>query len=179
MTPLALYLAGAMQFWCPIGDHAFRERAAITEARYADIASTIADVASDLGEAPLFEGGDGRERTALLLASIASYESGCFRTDVQFCAPTGSGDGGHAWGIYQSHLSRARVCWSLRSATLVALEQVRKSVAACSREPWRYKLSLYASGSCASGHREARNRYERASIYWGEHPLDTGRASTS
>lgn len=179
MTPLAMYLTSAMTFWCPVGDHAFREGAAITEARYADIASTIADVATDHEQAPVFEGADGRERTAILLASIASFESGCFRDDVHFCARTGSGDGGHAWGIYQSHLSRARVCWSLRSATVVALEQVRESFAACSSEPWRYRLSLYASGSCAAGHREAENRSKRAAMWWTEHPLPSAVAASS
>lgn len=179
MTPLALYLVSAMSFWCPREDHLFREASAITEARYDDIASTIADVATDREQAPVFEGPDGRERTAILLASIAGFESGCFRDDVHFCARTGSGDGGHAWGLYQSHLSRARVCWSLRSATVVALEQVRESFAACSNERPAWRLSVYASGSCAAGHREAENRYKRAATWWRGHPLASAVAASS
>ncbi len=168
MTPLALYLSAALHAWCPANQHLFVEAAAITEARYADIADTIATIALDPAEGPLFAGGDGRARTALLLASIASFESGCFRGDIQFCAA--SGDSGRAWGLYQSHAGRTRVCWSLQAATVVALRQVRESFVACEQlEPDRW-LNEYASGTCSRGTRESRNRWNRARDWMRVHP---------
>jgi hypothetical protein len=153
-----------MLSWAPLTEHAFVEARAVTEARYAAIADDIASVA--LAEPPLFAGDDGRARTAVLLAAIASVESGGFRGDVAFCRRPG--DRGHAWGLYQSHTARERVCSSVREATRVALEQVRESINACLPLD-APALAAYASGSCRKGHSAARSRWDRAAAWMRAH----------
>ena len=78
---LTTYLLTAMLAWVPAKAHQARETADATQARYASIASDVAIVASDPAEPPLFQGSDGRVRTALLLLSVAYWES-AFRPDV-------------------------------------------------------------------------------------------------
>jgi hypothetical protein len=169
MTPLALYVSASMHAWCPVADHLYVEAAPITEARFADIAQTIADVADDPIETPAFIGADGRLRTAVLLAAIASYESGCFRAAVQFCQV--GGDNSRAWGLYQSHAGRARVCWSQHDAAVIALQQVRDSFHDCAGNTAAERLASYCSYDCEHGRAAARKRYGRAADWIAAHPF--------
>jgi hypothetical protein len=172
MTTLATYLFAAMTAWSPLSQHHYVEGEAVTVARYQDIASSIAAVSLDPAEQPLFAGSDGRARTAVLLAAIASFESGGFRSDVAWCSPSGLGDHGHAAGLWQSHRSKARACWSLQSAAHLALEQIRESFVACEREDPAVWLAAYASGSCSRGWVQARNRWDRAASWMKVHPWE-------
>ena len=169
MSPLATYLVAAMHAWAPVEQHSYIEGAAVTEARYAAIASDVADVALDPHEAPLFAGDDGRARTAVLLLAVASLESGGFRSDVVWCHA--SGDHGRAWGPWQSHRSRARACSSVQEAARVALEQMRESFVACERNEPAVWLAAYTSGSCSRGWLQARHRWERAAGWMAAHPF--------
>jgi hypothetical protein len=100
---LTTYLLTAMLAWVPAKAHQARETADATQARYASIASDVAIVASDPAEPPLFQGSDGRVRTALLLLSVAYWES-AFRPDVDGgrCKPPEC-DNGHAFTLWQLH----------------------------------------------------------------------------
>ena len=154
------YLLIAMHACAPVAQHAYVEDPVITETRYLAIATDVASVALDPDEAPLFDGEDGRLRTAVLILSVASSESGGFRGDVAFCRR--AGDGGRAWGLYQSHRSTERVCSSVREATRVALSDLRGSMAMCKHEAEDVRLAAYASGSCTRGWFAARQRWTRA-----------------
>lgn len=103
-APLASYLDAAMTAWVPPAAQPEGEDAA--KARYAAIAQDVAAVVSDPDEPPLFEGDNDRHRTALLLLSIASYESSFFaRVDEGRCLPREC-DAGHAFGLFQVQPAR-------------------------------------------------------------------------
>ncbi len=167
MNELATYLMTAMISWSPLSNHAYHEAKSITEARYAQIASEVADASFE--EEPLFAGPDGRAKTAEYMLSIASYESGGFREDVQFC--TLAGDGNKAFGLFQSHGNKDAICYSLRAAYHVALEQARESLRACRALPLYEQLSGYTAGDCVHGRHASKIRSGRAFRYWAEHPF--------
>jgi hypothetical protein len=157
-----------MSAWSPMSEHLYLETAAITEARYQAIAADIATAAEDPAEAPFFAGDDGRVRTAVLLAAVASFESGGFVAAVVDCRKPG--DHGGAWGLYQSHRDRRMACAGVESASHLALAQFRESVRACQQLPPALWLSAYASGRCSSGHDASRQRWARASAWMLAHP---------
>ena len=91
MDGLVSYLVSAMLSWVPL----YAQTAESKEealARYESIAQDVAAVAYDDQESPLFSGPNGRAQTALLMLSIASYESS-YRKTVD--DGTGLGDHGH------------------------------------------------------------------------------------
>ena len=71
---LVRYVLAAMLSWVPPAAHVASEAPQRALERYRVIAEDIVAVALDEGEKPLFGGADGRARTAVLLASIASWE---------------------------------------------------------------------------------------------------------
>lgn len=106
MTPLAIYLAGVLATIAP-SMHADRRES---------IADDIATVA--LSEDRAFDDDANGQKTALLLTSIAHYETGrswaswidngkCndekWRTDHPQWIKGGDCDGGHAYGMWQVH----------------------------------------------------------------------------
>jgi len=163
---LASYVLAAMLSWSPLADHLYQEPAAVASARYQSIAQDIADVAES--EEPLFAGSDGRARTAVLLAAVASLESGNFDVKVQSC--TRAGDHGRALGLWQTHTSWAESCTTVRQAAQVALARMRASFVSCEREDPAVWLSEYASGRCDHGHTAARTRWRRAADWLRSHP---------
>lgn len=70
---IAAYLLPAMFTWVPVSNHTYYEKEDVTVARYESIAADIAEVS--LVEKPLYAGDLGQVKTALMLASIASFES--------------------------------------------------------------------------------------------------------
>ncbi len=100
---LTSYLLAAMTTWMPVHEHARHEASDVTEARYDAIAQDVAQVALDPDEQPLFEGEDGRVKTALLLLAVAYHESG-FRgsIDAGLCKPYEC-DHGRAFSMWQLH----------------------------------------------------------------------------
>src|SRR5262249_4293140 len=97
IATLSAYILSAMIAWMPLKVH-HREAEDEARARYQAIAQDIAAVALDENEPPLFAGEDGRTQTALLVASIASFESH-FRADVD--AGKARGDNGISWCVMQ------------------------------------------------------------------------------
>ena len=170
---LAAYLLTAMISWMPTKVH-HREGEAVALARYESIATDIAKVALDENEIPLFAGEDGRTQTALLVASIASYESH-FRADVD--EGRARGDKGISWCIMQIQVhGKTLEGWSGkdliddRAKCLAAgLHLVRESFTMCKSMALRHKLSGYTSGRC-SDDPASEARIGRAVKWMKEHP---------
>lgn len=116
MDALATYILGAMLAWVPAEKQFVRENGKLVPedktqvmARYNSIAEDISFIAQDVDELPLFAGATGREKTALLLASVSSYEGGYQKVvDDGECndpsyQPDGRGtcDNRSSWTIYQ------------------------------------------------------------------------------
>ncbi len=116
---------------------------------YLETAIAIADVVE--ASPPLFDGADGRIKTAALLVSVAWFESR-FRVDAV-------GDHGSAHGLYQQH-DRGDLT-DPHNATRVAIEQLRISLRACRSHPLDDRLAFYASGGADGCEREAGQRASR------------------
>jgi hypothetical protein len=169
---LAAWLVSAMLAWSPPITKTPQETA-----RYESIAKDFATVAMDPSEKPAFEGEDGRAKTALLMASIASFESG-YRADVD----TGRtrGDHGASWCLMQIQVvGKTREGYTGEDLTKdrtkcfrVALRIIRDSFAMCKEKSIEDRLAGYTSGTCKDNEPLARNRFGRARAYWKEHPLD-------
>lgn len=103
LKALTTYLFTAMLAWMPLRNQANRETEEAASARYESIASDIATVATDPSEPPLFGGDDGRVKSALVVLSVAFWESG-FRADVDGgrCKPNEC-DHGLAYSLWQLH----------------------------------------------------------------------------
>jgi hypothetical protein len=104
LTTIVAYLVSAMLAWAPTSNHAMYDaNQQVTRDRYNSIATDIAAVAMDPAEPPLFEGENGRVETALVLLSVAFWESGfAARVDDGHCRP-GECDGGLAVSLWQIH----------------------------------------------------------------------------
>jgi hypothetical protein len=156
MTLVALVLS-AMLTWVPLSEHRYYERPETTYARYTALAGDIAMVIEqDRGE-PI----QSREFEALLLASIAGYES-FYRKDVIECR---KGLGG-AWSAFQiaggGIRAKRNVCSSRREAARVALRMVRESFQECQRLAFVDRLSFYTDGRCEPRWWRSRSRVGRA-----------------
>lgn len=101
MNALVTYLIATMISWAPLTPARLHgETPEHARARYAAHAQAIASVALDAQEPPL---SGGRARTAVVLASIAFWESGFDElVDEGHCTPH-TCDNGLAWSVYQIH----------------------------------------------------------------------------
>ena len=113
MQSLIQYIFAAMIAWTPLQSlTSYGETVDQVRARYLAIASDIATGAMSPDEPPLFSGPSGRARTALLLASIGSFEGGWQRfveegdcnKDGFHADRRGNCDGGHAFTSWQIHV---------------------------------------------------------------------------
>lgn len=166
---LANYIFAAMIFWVPVSDHSYYEKPEITIARYHDIATSIAESALDSEQDPLFTEEDGRIKTALLLASVASSE-GFFREDIDSCKK--GGDNGLAWGLWQTHASKKLVCSSRKEAIGIALKMMRQSFVSCKNLSVLDRMSVYTDGQCHSNWKRSRFKMSRAINYLNTHKLE-------
>lgn len=111
---LAQYILSAMISWTPVRSlTAYGETEDQVRARFEAIATDIATVFTDSNEAPIFSGATGRPRSALLLASIGSFEGGWQRfVEEGDCNKPGykadgrgGCDGGFAFTSWQIHIA--------------------------------------------------------------------------
>jgi hypothetical protein len=175
MLTLVKYLLSAMMAWVPLESHAPLESVDAAAARYEDVARDIAEVTMAGHVEPLFDGADGRARTALLLASIASHES---RFDRRVDDGSLRGDHGVAWGLFQVHcygkMAEGWTCHELvrerQKGVRVALRMARQSFAACRGLELGDRLSVYTTGKCYRGQYESRARVNRAMAWMITHP---------
>jgi hypothetical protein len=170
MNALVSYIFAAMIYWVPMTDHAYYEKPEVTQARYTEIATTIAEVALDPNTVPLFEGDDGRVKTALLLASVASSE-GFFRKDVDSCKV--GGDNGLAWGLWQTHANKKKVCSDRKVAATIALDMMRNSLQSCKSFNLMDRMSVYTDGSCHANWQRSRFKMGRAITWYSKHKPET------
>jgi hypothetical protein len=103
LKALTTYLLTAMLSWMPTKNHQARETQDAAKTRYESIAADVAAVTLDPSEPALFQGSDGRVKTALVVLSVAFWES-AFRVDVDSgqCKPPEC-DNGHAFTLWQLH----------------------------------------------------------------------------
>lgn len=159
---LTNYILAAMISWVPLNQHNHLEEEEVTSQRYHDIAETIAEVSLDPTLEPLFEGEDGRVKTALLLASVASSESN-FQNDVDTCHR--GGDLGLAWGLWQTHAPKILVCSDRKVAVKIALEMMRYSFQHCHHLALDDRMSIYTDGKCHKNWRRSKFKVNRAISY--------------
>jgi len=170
MQTLVNYILTAMVSWVPVTDHSYYEKPETTMERYTDIANTIVDVAMDPENKPLFEGEDGRVKTALLIASVASSE-GFFREDVDSCKI--GGDNGKAWGLWQTHAPKKKVCASRKNAATIALGMMANSFAVCKAYPIMDRMSVYTDGRCQKNWKRSRYKMERAMSWYANNKFES------
>jgi hypothetical protein len=192
ITALTQYLLAAMLSWMPVKNQSFREPEDAALARYESIAWDVASVVCDGNEPPLFAGDDTRAKTALVVLSVAFWESG-FRVDIDtgHCAPHEC-DHGLAFSLWQLHpedgfifdgdvytFSRNRSSqWRQEHASEIydgpSLIQDRKLAARVALHILRYSvrnaksLGIY-TGEGGNGPK-ARQRYNHAVNYLRDHP---------
>ncbi len=171
MTPLAKYLLLFFQSAVPVTDHSFYEKVEVTQARYESIADTVAAAAT---EKPLFKDDWSGVKTALLLGSIATYESS-LRADIDTCAKGGDIDKAgvtHAWTLWQVHAPKEKACVSRLEGARIAREMVRNSFKVCSLFDTQDRLSVYTDGVCKNKWNRSRSRMFRASNWLAKHPFE-------
>ena len=174
VAALATYLVVAMTAWVPPAQHVEGRDKALE--RYESIAKDIATVAMDEANDPLFAGGDGRQKTALLMASIASFES-YYRADVD--SGKARGDNGKSWCLMQIQVGTGKTAegWSgeeliaSRNKCLTAgLNKLRVSMAFCRALPLRFRLAGYTHGKCIEDPK-SETRMGRATRWLSDHPF--------
>lgn len=185
MQSLVTYLVTAMLSWVPLYAHAPRESASDARERYQSIARDVAAVAMDGGEQPLFGGAKGRTETALLMLSVASFESS-FKKSVD--DGIGLGDHGRSYCLMQIRVGSGttREGWSgpelvedRQRCFRAALHILRGSFAICQKLPLDDRLSAYATGRCLPNVEVSRSRVGRAHAFWESHPPPPGQPSES
>lgn len=165
VAALSIWILGLMTYLQPV---------APWEATYKDTADAIARVVAV--EEPLFEGPDGRERTAVLMVSVAFFESNFKPGALGDCGhegPCKKGEVGKSHGRFQVQ-GHGELLDPLDDAR-AALIEMRASMRACRAHPVEDRLAFYASGNAdgcenAGGQRASRNRMKRAMWLYKRNP---------
>ena len=168
---VATWLVSAMVAWVPLQRDADR-------ARYDSMAKDIVAVAFDETEEPVFAGDLGRAKTALLTASIASFESG-YRADVDDGRITG--DHGSSFCIMQVRVvgaSKTGEGWTgadlikdRQKCLRAALHRIRISFNWCKDHSVDDRLAGYTVGTCRDNEHLSRDRVQRAKAFFGRAPF--------
>lgn len=173
MQALVSYLVAAMSAWVP--PYAQPEPKDDTLARYEAIARDAITVAFDEAETPLFPGQDGRAQTALLMLSVASFESG-YRHTVD----TGIrlGDNGRSYCLMQIRVGHGITTEGWSGEDLVndrtkcfhaGLRIIRGSFNACRKLAFEDRMSAYTSGRCLPNEEKSHVRVGRSLAWWDTH----------
>jgi hypothetical protein len=166
-----------MVAWVPPFAHRHRETKEDVLTRYESIANDLATVVQDDTEPSLFEGSRGRMQTALLLLSVASYESS-FSRHVDFGEPGGVGDHGHSYCLMQIRVGAGKTREGWTGSDLVhdrklcfraGLHILRASMNVCRDLPLGDRLSAYAAGRCERDLPTSQLRVRRALDWWDAH----------
>jgi len=186
MDTIVMWLVSAMLAWSPVDRVHYineaKETAADATSRYNDIAKALVEVTYDPKRDPIFHSrkGKARAKTAMLLLSIAYYESG-FRRDVDLgLGKMARGDFGNSHCMMQLNLGKDRQSttilekligqrWSANDVVqdrtkcfTAGYELVAKSFNVCKHLPFKERLAVYASGNCDEGRGESIVRVGRA-----------------
>lgn len=147
---------------------------------YPETAEGIAYVVTSPAEKPLFEGPDGRARTATLLVALARFES-TFQ-------PGAKGDCGHPGLCKEGETAKSHGLFQVqgygdltdpKDATRAAMTELRASMRGCAAHPLDDRLAFYASGGAHGcdnhgGILASRHRMFLAKKLFREHPLQLG-----
>jgi hypothetical protein len=175
MESLVTYLLAAMFAWVPAYVHPHPESSADVRARYEAIARDLSSVVLDESEAPLFDGPNARAKTAMLMLSVASFES-AFRKAVDDGVQRG--DGGRSYCLMQMRVGTGvtREGWSgpqliqdRRRCFRAALHMLRSSFMMCHSYPVEDRIAVYATGHCMLDAPISRSRVQRALRWWDAH----------
>jgi len=179
MQTIAVWLVAAMNLWVPLSDVKFQgESKENAMVRRDVIASDALRVAMDAKEEPLFQGERGREKTALFMLAIASYESGYHhKVDSGHIR----GDGGISWCMMQILLppgARTQEGWTGQELIAdrtkcfrAALHALHASKRLCKWAQPADVFSAYAAGRCVVNLWAARSRYFRAVDWLKKNPV--------
>ena len=169
ITYLANFFFAALTTWCPIKIHEFTHvPQALTEARYHSIANDLAEVVLDPDEKPIFAGEDGRVRTGLLIAAIASFESGGFASKIDkdiYGDKIGSGDGGSAHCLMQVHPPYSNSIIDRKTCFRAGLKALHDTYDHC------HSMNNYVSNNCQDSRGLAKVYMKRATSYYAAHPF--------
>jgi len=136
--------------------------------RLASISNDIVDIVFDGEEQPLFSGPRGREKSAVLVATFASHESGFFSRGVDL--GTSRGDGGSSWCIMQLHIGKGRTAEGWTGPDLIADRKkcvrsgyhiMRSAIKMCGG-PEEDRMAAYISGRCDVAVAQSQDRYRHA-----------------
>lgn len=170
MSPLAQYVFVFFTATVPPIDHSYYEKLETTTARYESIAETIATVSL---ERPLFTDDADGIKTAMILGSIATFES-FLRADIDSCKKGGdpNKDGVYqAWTLWQLHANKTKVCSNRLEGARYAREAVRFSLKTCISFPAFDRLSVYTDGVCKKDWNRSKHRMKRATDWIDKHPF--------
>jgi hypothetical protein len=179
MESLVTYLVAAMVAWVPLYVHPQTESSADVRARYESIARDLSSVVLDDSEPPLFDGPNAKARTALLMLSVASFESALRKTVDDGVV---RGDGGRSYCLMQIRVGTGvtREGWTgpqliadRKRCFRAALHMLRSSFNMCHSYPVEDRVSVYATGHCMLDAPISRSRVVRARRYWDLHALPT------
>lgn len=154
------------------------ESPAVRAERLESIARDIVTVVYDPNEKPAFPGPDGRELSAVFVATTAAYESGYFSAKVD--KGLSRGDGGGSWCMMQINVRNGKTSegWTgkdlvkdRKKCVTVGYRIMKSSMKMCSSSP-RSSLAAYISGRCDWAVKEARVRYDSAMRNYRNNPLD-------
>lgn len=166
MINLSSYIFSAMVAWVPIKNHIY-ENSDETEERYHLISETITDTVNKFDTNHIFpDNENGKVKTALLMASIASYESH-FHRAVYRCKKGSPGK--ISWGIFQVQGPKFEVCGNKEAGAAIALKIIDDSFSKCKRYNLSDKLSYYTDGSCHHNWSRSKIRVNRAMVYFNNH----------
>lgn len=203
VASLAWFAAPAATQRCPFGSgpELHGESLADYRARREAIAAAAVAVALDPAEAPVFDGPEGRARTAALMMSIARFESGyCKRVDEglqrgpggEVCVMQVSLDGYRkgVGAVTAEGWSAADLISDRQKCMRAALHKIQASFRICgdASHPQNVtrralvgadRLSLYTGTRCTEGSPFARHRYELGEAWYASHPIASASASTS
>lgn len=175
MNSLVTYLVAAMTAWVPLYAQPGHDSTEDTMARYESIARDAVSVAFDESEEPLFSGPQGRAQTALLMLSVASFESSFHKAVDEGIR---RGDHGHSYCLMQIHVGDGVTVEGWTGKQLVedrqlcfraALHILHRSFSVCRSLPIADRLSAYASGHCYENSEVSRVRMNRARAWWATH----------
>lgn len=138
------------------------------ELRLESIAWDITSVVYDDNEKPLFPGADGREKSAVFVATWAAHESGGFAKAID--EGRRKGDNGSSWCIMQLHIGAGKTAEGWTGSDVI--RDRRKCIASgyrvmknawgmCQGDPSE-RMAAYISGRCDVSRDSSRTRYMHA-----------------
>jgi len=171
MSTFFVYILAAMAFWVPIKSHCYwpvtQKCLDDTAQHYVDIAKDIAEVISEPGIKLPFTGDNYKAKSALLMISIATTESG-FNRNVDSCKTVG--DNGVAFGLWQTHTGREGTCSDRKVALRKAIEIVNQSFIMCKNFSLLDRMAGYTNGVCSTNSARSRIKMAKAIGYLTAHP---------